>query len=87
MSALRYIKITAKNNKFVIFSDSKSALQTLLSKWDHPTVQTIMRFLVSYILYIKLLFFVGCPVIWEFLETNVLILQQKLHYKNLFLNV
>ena len=25
---------------------SKSALQALLSKWDHPTVQTIMRFLV-----------------------------------------
>ena len=63
MSALRYIKITAKNNKFVVFSDSKSALQALLSKWDHPTVQTIMRFLFSYILYIKLLFFGGCPVI------------------------
>ena len=52
---LHYIKITAKNNQFVLFSDSKSALQALLSKWDHPTVQTIMRFLVSYILYIKLL--------------------------------
>ena len=25
--------------------------------------------------------FVGWPVIWEFLETNVLILQRKLHYK------
>ena len=46
MSALRYIKITTKNNKFVVFGDSKSALQALLSKWDHPTVQTIMRFLV-----------------------------------------
>ena len=46
VSALRYIEITAKNNKFVVFSDSKSALQALLSKWDHPTVQTIMRFLV-----------------------------------------
>ena len=44
MSALRYIKITTKNNKFVGFGDSKSALQVLLSKWDHPTVQTIMRF-------------------------------------------
>ena len=44
VSALRYIKITAKNNKFVVFSDSKSALQALLFKWDHPTVQTIMRF-------------------------------------------
>ena len=36
--------ITAKNKKFVVFGDSKSALQDLLSKWDHPTVQTIMRF-------------------------------------------
>ena len=46
VSALRYIKITAKNNKFVVFGDSKSALQALLCKWDHPTVQIIMRFLV-----------------------------------------
>ena len=46
VSALRYIKITTKNNTFVVFGDSKSALQALLSKWDHPTVQTIMRFLV-----------------------------------------
>ena len=46
VSALRYIKITTKNNKFVVFGDSESALQALLSKWDHPTVQTIMRFLV-----------------------------------------
>ena len=45
MSVLRYIKSTAKNNQFV-FSYSKSALQALLSKWDHPTVQTILRFLV-----------------------------------------
>ena len=44
MSALRYIKITAKNNKFVVFGDSKSALHALLSKWDHPTVQSIMIF-------------------------------------------
>ena len=87
VSALRYIKITTKNNKFAVFGDSKSALQALLSKWDHPTVQTIMRFLVSYILYIKLLFFVGYPVIWEFLETSVLILQRKLHYRRMFLIV
>ena len=45
MSALRYVKFTAKNNKFVVFGDSKSARQTLLSKWDHPTVQTSMRLL------------------------------------------
>ena len=36
MSALRYIKFTTKNNKFVVFGDSKSALQALLSKWDYP---------------------------------------------------
>ena len=46
VSALRYIKITTKNNKFVVFGDSKSALQALLSKWDHHTVQTITIFLV-----------------------------------------
>ena len=46
VSALRYIKITVKNNKFIVFDDSKSALPALLSKWDHPTVQIIMRFLV-----------------------------------------
>ena len=46
MSALRYIKITIKNNKYVVFGDSKYALQALLSKWDHPTVQIIRRILV-----------------------------------------
>ena len=44
VSALRYVKSTTKRKKFVIFGDSKSALQALLSKWDHPTVQSIMRF-------------------------------------------
>ena len=38
VSAFRYIKSTTKSNKFVIFGDPKSALQALLSKWDHPTV-------------------------------------------------
>ena len=33
VSALRYIKITTKNNKFVVFGDSKSALQALLSDY------------------------------------------------------
>ena len=42
VSALRYIRITGKNNQFVVLV----TLQALLSKWDHPTVQTIMRFLV-----------------------------------------
>ena len=46
VSALRYIKIATKNNKFVVFGYSKSVRHALLSKWDHPTVQTIMRFLV-----------------------------------------
>ena len=73
VSALRYIKITTKNNKFVVFGDSKSVLQALLSKWDHPTVQTIMRFLV-FLHTVHKTVFVGYPVIWEFLETNVLIL-------------
>ena len=70
MSALCYIKITAENIKFIVFSYSKSALQILLSKWDHPTVQTIMRFLVfpHTVLYIKRFYFVDCPVIWELLE-------------------
>ena len=34
VSVLHYIKITVKNNKVVVFGDSKSALQALLSKWD-----------------------------------------------------
>ena len=46
VSALRYIQSTTKSNKSVIFSYYTSTLQALLSKWDHPTVQTIMRFLV-----------------------------------------
>ena len=41
----------------------------------------------SHILYINLLFFVGYPVIWEFLEANVLILQRKLHCRKMFLIV
>ena len=87
VSALRYIKITTKNNKFVVFGDSKSVLQALLSKWDHPTVQTIMRFLVFLHTVHKTVIFVGYPVIWEFLETSILILQRKLHYKRMFLIV
>ena len=62
VSTFRYIKITTKNNKFVVFGDSKSALQALLSKWDHPTVQAIMRFLVFlHTVYIKLLCFCWLP--------------------------
>ena len=48
VSALCYVKVTAKNNKFVVFGDSKSALHALLSNWDHPTVHTIMRFFLTY---------------------------------------
>ena len=86
VSDLRYIKITTKNNKFVVLV-TKSALQALLSKWDHPTVQTIMRFLVFLHTVHKTVIFVGYPVIWEFLETSVLILQRKLHYRRMFLIV
>ena len=86
MSALRCIRITVRNNKFVVFSDSKSALQALLSKWDHPTVQIIMRFMVFLHTVPRTVFF-GYPVIWEFLETNVLILQRKLQYRRMFLIV
>ena len=46
ISDLRYAESTTKSNKFVIFSDSKSALQALWSKWDHPIVQPVMLFLV-----------------------------------------
>ena len=46
MSALRYIKCmpTTKSNTIVIFGDSKSALRLCCLKWDHPIVQSIMRF-------------------------------------------
>ena len=39
-----YKEFYQESNPFGIFSDSKSALQTMLSKWDHDTVQTIMIF-------------------------------------------
>ena len=87
VSDLRYIQNTTKINTFVIFRDSKSALQALLSKSDHPTVQTIMRFLVFLHTVHITVIFVGFPVIWEFLETNVLILQRKRHYRRMFLIV
>ena len=45
-SALRYIKVS-EFNKFVIFCDFKSALQALLSKWDHPSVLFILKFLIE----------------------------------------
>ena len=76
VSALRYIKGNTNGSKFVIFGDFESVQQALLSKWDYPTVQNIIRF---YILYIGQLFFVGCPVIWKLLETKGFILQRKLH--------
>ena len=61
VSALRYIKSTTERNKFVIFSDSKSALHALLSKWIHPTVETIMRCLVFLHTIHKLLYFCWFP--------------------------
>ena len=47
VSALRYIKVS-ESNKFVIFCDSKSALQALLSKWVHPSVLFILKFLIDF---------------------------------------
>ena len=44
-SALRYIKVS-ESSKFVIFCDSKSALQALLSRWDHPSVLIILNCLI-----------------------------------------
>ena len=46
VSALRFVKVSVAK-KFIIFSDSKSVLQALLSKWEHPSVICIMRFLVA----------------------------------------
>ena len=86
MSALRYIKITAKNNELVVFSNSKSALQALLSEWDHPTVRTIMRFLVFLHTIHKTVIFCWLPSDMGFLK-RTMILQQKLHYRRMFLIV
>ena len=36
VSALRYINITTKNNKFVVFGDSKSALQAPVVQVGSP---------------------------------------------------
>ena len=87
VSALRYIKITAKNNRFVVFDYSKSALHALLSKWDHPTVQTIMRFLVF-------LHTVHKTVIFCWLPSHIRISGNErgdpartLHYRRMFLIV
>ena len=89
MSALRYIKITAKNNTFNVFGDSKSALHALLSNWEHPTVPTIMRFLVF-------LHTVHITVIFCWLPSHMEIsgnecadsaAKRKLHYRIMFLIV
>ena len=41
-SALRFI-IVSRSDKFVIFSDSKSCLQAIRNKWEHPIVQKILN--------------------------------------------
>ena len=87
MSTLRYIMSTTNSNTFVIFSDPKSALQVLLSKWDHPTLHTIMKCLVCIHTVHKTVIFSGFPVIRELLETKELILKRKLHYRKIFRNV
>ena len=45
-SALRYI-IVSESKKFIIFCDSKSALQALLFKWDHPSVNFFLNLLID----------------------------------------
>lgn len=47
VAALRYIKMSSISKKFILFVDSKSALQALMSKWDHPSISQIMKFLVD----------------------------------------
>ena len=42
VSALRYCKINA-SSKFAIFCDSKSVLQALSTKWDHPYVVRVLE--------------------------------------------
>ena len=42
VSALRYCKINT-SSKFAIFCDSKSVLQALSTKWDHPYVIIILE--------------------------------------------
>ena len=37
--------MTNTDNRFVIFSDSKSVLQAILSKWEHPTIKIVMEHL------------------------------------------
>ena len=47
VSALRYVKMTNTDNRFVIFSDSKSVLQAISSKWEHPAIRILMEYLHS----------------------------------------
>ena len=37
--------MTNTDNRFVNFSDSKSVLQAILSKWEHPTIKIVMEYL------------------------------------------
>ena len=45
ISALRYVEMTNTDNRFVIFSDSKSVLQAILSKWEHAAINVLMEYL------------------------------------------
>ena len=62
-AALRYIKVL-DSSKFVIFCDSKSALQALLSKWDHPSVLSILKFLIDLHTRHKTVVFCWLPSPW-----------------------
>ena len=77
VSALRYIKITIKNNTFVVFSDSVVQVASSHSS-DYYEIFSFLTYCY---------FFVDYPVIWEFLRTNMLILQRKMHYRRMFLIV
>ena len=83
MSALRAIKRPTKSSKFDIFSNSKSALHAMLSKWDHPTIQAIMRFLVFIHTVHKPVLFCWLPSLMGLLETKKLILKRKM-FQNVY---
>ena len=39
--------MTNTDNRFVIFSDSKSVLQAISSNWEHPAIKILMEYLHS----------------------------------------
>ena len=59
-SALRFI-IVSRSDKFVIFSDSKSCLQAIRNKWEHPIVQKILNIIQTIYLSPKTVIFCWLP--------------------------